>query len=213
VLNHGSRLVLLVFLCLLSLVSAATVFIPEPADLARLRTGEVIVEKIRMSETGGAARFTMLVKAPAEAVWDIIYSCEKAWTFIDGLKLCERLEDNGVRTLTHQVVKTSWLVPTQDLVFQTVGEPYTRLEFKRISGKPKVMEGSWDFISMPQGLVVIHEIRIVPSMPAPGFIIRQLMSKSMPEMMACIRGLAGGSLSPETVSLDLEPCPVPAQAP
>ena len=100
-------------------------------------------------------------------------------------------------------------MPTQDFVFQTLREPFRRVEFKRVSGKTKVMEGSWDFFPVQQGVLIVHEIRIQPSVPVPGFIVRHLMSKSMPEMLACIRGLAGGSLSAESESVDLGFCPGP----
>jgi hypothetical protein len=69
------------------------------------------------------------------------------------------------------------------------------------------MEGSWDFIAMPEGVVVIHEIRIKPDMPVPRFVVRRLMRRGMPEMIACIRGLAEGSVSPELEARDLGFCP------
>jgi len=190
-----------------SLVDAGVAQFPQPATLELLETGEVSVETIRSDESGGAGRFAILIKAPVEAIWDVIYSCEKAKIFVNGLKLCDVLEDDGIRTLTHQVVKTSWLVPTQDFIVQTLREPFGRAEFKRISGKPKLMEGSWDFHSTSQGVVAVHELRVQPSVPVPRFIVRHLMSKSMPEMLACIRGLAGGSLSGDSQSLDLASCP------
>jgi hypothetical protein len=75
-----------------------------------------------------------------------------------------------------------------------------------VEGNLKAMEGSWDFIVMPQGVVVSHEIRVQPAVPAPRFVVRRLMRKGMPEMLACIRGLAGGSVSAGQKAVDLDLC-------
>jgi hypothetical protein len=127
--------------------------------------------------------------------------------FVKGLKFCDVLEEEGTRTLTHQKVKTSWLVPTQDFTVETLRKPYERVDFERVSGKPRLMEGSWEFIPTDHGVVVVHELRVQPSVPVPGFIVRHLMKRSMPEMLACIRGLAGGSVSAASERLDLSSCP------
>jgi hypothetical protein len=186
---------------------AGEVQLPKPEILQRLRAGEIILENTRTDESGGTTRVLVFMKTPVERIWEAIYSCENAFIFLDGLKICEVLEDNGLVTLTRQVVNRGWLVPTQDYTFRTLREPFKHAEFKRTEGKPKVMEGSWDFIAMPEGVVVIHEIRIKPDMPVPRFVVRRLMRRGMPEMIACIRGLAEGSVSPELEARDLGFCP------
>jgi hypothetical protein len=180
---------------------------PDPATLQRLQSGEITVETTRSDESGGSARFAIYIQAPVEDIWAIIFSCENAFIFLDGLKVCEVLHDDGTETLTRQVVKKSWLIPTQDYTFRTLRQPYKYAEFKRVEGKPRVMEGSWEFVVMPYGVVITHEIRIQPSMPVPRFIVRHLMRNSMPEMLACMRGLAGGSPDAEYAARDLRDCP------
>lgn len=180
---------------------------PDPVTLKRLQSGEVIAETTRSDEAGASARFSMFIHAPVEAIWDVIFSCENGFTFLDGLQLCEVLENDGLRTLTRQVVKKGWPIPTQDYTFRTLREPFSYVEFERVEGSPKVMEGSWEFIVMPEGVVVFHNVRIVPSVPAPRFIIRRVMRKSMPIMLACIRSLAGGSPNADLAVRDRELCP------
>ena len=201
------RLALLFFVCVSPQTLAREAQLPDPDTLQRLRAGEVIVENTRTDESGAATQVLIFMNTPAERIWEVIYSCENAFIFLDGLKLCEVLEDNGVVTLTRQVVKRGWLVPKQDYTFRTLREPFKHAQFNRVEGNPKVMEGSWDFIAMPQGVVVIHELRIKPDMPAPRFLVRRLMRRGMPEMLACIRGLAGGSVSAELEASDLGFCP------
>ncbi len=203
----------LLLLCISSQTLAREAQLPEPDTLQRLRAGEVIPQNPQTEKPGVATRVLIFMKTPVERIWEVIYSCENAFIFLDGLKLCEVLQDNGVVTLTRQVVDRGWLVPKQDYTFRTLREPFKHAEIKRTEGKPKVMEGSWDFITMPQGVVVIHEIRIKPDMPVPGFIVRRMMRHGLTEMLACIRGLAGGSISPELESQDLEFCPGEPSAP
>jgi len=142
-----------------------------------------------------------------EKIWEVIYSCENAFKFLAGLKLCEVLEDDGLITLTRQVVKRGWLVPVQDYTFRTLRVPFKHVEIQRIEGKPEIIEASWDFIAMPQGVVVIYEIRIKPDVPAPRFIVRRIMRRGILEMISCIRALAGGSVTAEVEIRDLGFCP------
>jgi hypothetical protein len=197
----------LLLLCISSQTLAREAQLPEPDTLQRLWAGEVIPENTRTDEPGVTTRILIFMNTPVKRIWEVIYSCENAFIFLDGLKLCEVLEDNGVVTLTRQVVDRGWLVPKQDYTFRTLRETFKHVEIKRTEGNPKVMEGSWDFITMPQGVVVIHEIRIKPDMPAPDFLVRKMMRRSLTEMMACIRGLAGGSINPELETQDLNLCP------
>jgi len=198
---------LLLLICISPHAPAREAQLPDPETLKRLRAGEVIQETTRTDESGGAARFVIFIQVPVEAIWDVIYSCENAFIFLDGLKLCEVLEQTSEYTITRQVVKKGWLIPKQDYSFRTLREPFKHAEFELVEGNLKVMEGSWDFIVMPQGVVVSHEIRVQPAVPAPRFVVRRLMRKGMPEMLACIRGLAGGSVNADQKIADLGLCP------
>ena len=180
---------------------------PDQATWQLLQSGEVINETIRADESGGAARFQILMKTAVENIWDVIYSCENAFVYIDGLRSCEVLEDDGLTTLTRQVVKTSWLVPAQDFTFRTERQPFSRADFMRTTGSPKVMEGSWQFDQLPEGVLVSHEIRIKPFLPVPRFLVRRLMRNSMPEMLMCMRSMAGGSLTDVQKQQDAQSCP------
>jgi len=196
----------LILLCISSPGVAREALLPEPDTLKRLRTGEIILNNTQTGEPGVAIQAQVFMKTPVERIWEVIYSCENAFIFLDGLKLCEVLEDNGMVTLTRQVVKRGWLVPEQDYTFRTLREPFKHAEILRTAGKPEVIEASWDFIAMPEGVVVIYKIRIKPDMPAPRFLVRRVMRRGILGMIACIRGLSGGSGSADLESSDLGSC-------
>jgi len=182
--------------------------LPDRERLERLGNGEILLLQARTDEAGGSARVQAIIHAPAEAVWDVIISCEQTFTFVKGLKKCEIIEDAGDRALIHQVVKTSWLVPTQDFVFESLRDPYHGIRFQLVEGNLKAMQGSWQFTEGPDGLLVDYEIRIQPGFPVPAFIVSWVIRMGMPDLIACIRGLAGGSGSMEQVTKDLDRCQV-----
>jgi hypothetical protein len=126
--------------------------------------------------------------------------------FVNGLKQCEVIEDRGDRALIRQVVKPSWLVPRQEFVFESLREPYREIRFGLVEGNLRAMEGSWRFTATPDGLLVDYSIRVRPALPVPGFIVSWVMRRGMPDLIACIRGLAGGSGSPDGQRDDLERC-------
>jgi len=179
---------------------------PEGETLERLENGEILLLEARTDKAGGSARVQALVRAPAKAVWDVIVSCEQNFIFVRGLKKCEIVEDAGNRALIHQVVKTSWIAPTQDFVFESLRDPYRGIRFQLVEGNLKAMQGSWQFLESDNGLLIDYEIRVRPGVPVPGFIVSWVIRKGMPDLIACIRGLAGGSGSMERVKEDLQRC-------
>jgi ribosome-associated toxin RatA of RatAB toxin-antitoxin module len=182
---------------------------PVPFPRERLLAGEIIAREAGSDEAGAAGRMQVLVRAPAQAVWEVIVSCDLAFAFVNGLQECEVLEDMGDRALVHQVVKQSWLVPTYDFVFESLRRPYQRIDVKLLEGNLKALDGHWSFEETSDGTFIDYQIRIQPSLPAPRFIVRRNINKGMPDMLACIRGLAGGSGSPGLEQQDLARCPGP----
>jgi len=180
---------------------------PQGDVLERLRTGEIVAKESQTDKSGGSARMQMLVQAPARAIWEVIVSCEKAYVFVDGLQNCEVLEDTGGSALVHQVVKQGWPIPTQDFVFESLRDHYREIEFRLIEGNLKAMEGYWRFQESPEGTLVDYQVRIQPGIPAPRFIVRRNIKKGMPNLLACVRGLAGGSGSRDLETTDLDRCP------
>jgi len=198
--------ILLVTLFLMGSAAPADSSQPDGDVGRRLGDGEIVLLDFDTDQAGGSSRVQALVQAPARSVWEVITSCEQTFIFVDGLKQCEVLDDSGGRAVVHQVVKRGWLVPTQDFVFESLREPYQGIRFKLIEGNLKAMEGRWQFMETPEGLLVDYAIRIRPGLPVPGFIVSWVMRKGMPDIIACIRGLADGSGSLDRRQNDLDRC-------
>jgi len=188
-------------------LQARDVPLPDPKTLKRLRQGEIVAEPIELHEKGGAVKVSMMFWAPVEDIWATVYSCGNAFIFLAGLEICEVLEDNGVDTVTRKVVNKGWPVPRQEYSFRTHRVPYTHADIQLVEGDLKSMVASWDYINMPEAVIVVHKVRLQPGFPAPRFLVRRNLSRGMTRLLACVRGLAGGSGSPERKKRDLDRCP------
>ncbi|MGD2128256.1 MAG: SRPBCC family protein [Lysobacterales bacterium] len=208
------RFTLVLVCCLLATGPVCATDSLDEATLARLENGEVVAREARADGQGGSARMLILVRAPARAVWDVVASCDQAFIFVDGLQECEVLDDRGASVRVHQVVRQSWFAPAMDFVFESSREPYERNAFHLVEGNLRSMQGEWRFRESDRGTVVDYEISLQPAMPVPRFLVRRSLRSSMPNLLACIRALAGGSLSPSGRTEDLGRCPgLPASRP
>ena len=175
--------------------------------LTRLRAGEVVLESATTDENGAAASALIFMQAPVERIWANIISCKKAQIWVAGLQFCEVLEELGDYALTRQVVDEGWATPRLDFTFETMRQPYRHMEFRLTQGNLKNMHGSWDFETIPDGILVRHKIAMQPSVPATHWFMLLHMKNELPKMMRCIRGLSAGSGSEESIHTDLQQCP------
>ena len=182
----------------------------DSALLARLLAGEVVARESSGDSSGGSARMQILVQAPPRAVWNVIVSCELAFRFVAGLRQCEVRDDTGERALVRQVVDQGWLMPSFDFVFESLRQPWSRIDFRLVEGNLAAMDGSWRFIETPDGTLVDYEMRLRPQAPVPAFLVRRNISRTMPDLLACVRGLAGGSGTEEGRRRDLARCAGPS---
>lgn len=180
---------------------------PDLETMSRVALAEIVVEPTRVDEKGGAVEASLMIWAPVEDIWAIVYSCENAFIFLAGLEVCEVIEDDGLDTVTHQSINRGWPVPNQDYKFLTHRVPYTRADIQLLEGNLKFMQASWEFIKMPDAVLVIYKVRVLPGFPAPRFLVRRALINGTTEMLACIRGLVGGSGSAEREKEDLNRCP------
>ena len=172
----------------------------------QLEAGEVVALEMTEAADGGAARMQLLVHAPARAVWDVIVSCDLAYRFIAGLRGCEIIEDGGGRVLVRQVIDRGWLMPTLDFVFESRRRPWSHIDVELVSGNLERLQGSWRFNETAGGTLVEHQLAVRPSAPVPGFLVRHNLRRTMPDLLACVRGLAGGSGEPDRERDDLQRC-------
>ena len=166
------------------------------------------MHSVHEEKSGGAARVTALFLAPAEDIWNVIGYCENEFVYVRGLELCEVVVPGLQYIKKRHRVKNNWYTPTLDFVFEARRTSATHGNFNLVEGDLNVMEGYWDFQpAQGGGLLVSHEIRIRSKLPAPGWLVRRVLKKDLPDMLACIRGMAKGSGNEALLADDLSRCP------
>ncbi len=181
--------------------------LPDLETMSRLRLGEIVIESTELDGHESAIKASVMMWAPVKDIRAIVYSCENAFIFLAGLEVCEVLADEGVDVVTRQVINENWPAPKQDYIFRTHKEPHTRADIQLVEGTLKFMQASWEYINMPEAVVVIYKVKLQPDFPAPRFLVRRALKNRTNGLLACVRGLAGGSGSAERKEEDLDQCP------
>ena len=178
-------------------------------DMTRLKRGEILFQIIHRDKPGGAARVTALLHTNPEVVWGIIGYCKYELAYVRGLDICEMLEGDQFQMTMRHRIKDSWYSPTLDYIFEATREAGGNGEAHLLGGDLKVMQGYWKLSphTDSNGVIVVHEIRVQLEFPVPKWLIRRNLSNNLPDMMACIRGLAGASGADLRIAADLERCP------
>ena len=178
-------------------------------ELARLTRGEILLQIVRDDKPGAAARVTALFHADSQAIWDIIGYCKYEFIYMRGLKSCEMLDGDQFHMTMRHRIRNSWYTPTLDFTFEANREPGGDGEAHLIDGDLKILEGSWKLspVANENSVIVVHEIRIQPKLPSPEWLVRRNLQRDLPDMMACIRGLAMASEDIGHIDSDLNRCP------
>lgn len=178
-------------------------------DVARLQRGEILLQTIHEEKSGAAARVSALFHASADVVWEIIGYCKYQVIYVQGMSYCEMLSGDQYHMIMRHRIRSSWYTPTMDFTFEAKRDASGYGVAHLVDGDLKVMEGSWKLspFAVDGGLLVVHESRIKPAIPAPKWLIRRSLQKDLPDMLACIRGLAGASGNDSRIEADLKQCP------
>mgnify|MGYP001813004180 FL=1 len=198
------RLILIFLLAMPSCLPADELY---DALMPRLQSGEVVVRSIRDEGSGGAARVLALFQTPVENLWDVLLSCESAFSYLKGMTACEILESDPQRNIVNHVIKRPWPLSPMDIVFEAHYTPYSRIDFKLVEGNLDRFDGQWRFVENPEGFILDYEVHVKPAIPAPRLLVRHSIRHRLPDLVACLRALSDGSGSEDQKAQDKERCP------
>jgi len=207
--RSGLNSALLISACFAGTAAADLRAGEDDFDLASLKSGEILLQTIHSDKPGGAARVTALFHTTADLVWEVVGDCKYEFIYVRGLKVCEVLKPGREHMLMHHRLRNSWYTPTLDFTFEAIRKPGNFGEARLVGGDLHVLEGLWRLVPLADGngVIVIHEIRIQPKLPAPRWLVRRSLRKDLPDMLACIRGLANASADNRRIAADLKRCP------
>lgn len=159
------------------------------AERDLLASGDVIIVDKSGDEPKGKVGAAILINAPAEQVWNVLVDCHNAPDFVPGLKNCRVLYSEGdTETIEHQV-KFSWLIPEVTYIFRANYQMHKRIEFKRIGGDLKELEGNWVLESTGEGsqTIVVYSVYLDPGFFIPQWLVRFTLQGDLPKLMKSIR--------------------------
>jgi ribosome-associated toxin RatA of RatAB toxin-antitoxin module len=170
----------------LGLFGAAGLDLP---DYGRLSRGEVVVSTDPAGRSHRTVQAAILLDAPAERIWDVMVDCEGAPEFVPGLRECTVVErGDGWEVLQHRV-RISSLLPQVTYRFRATYRRPERIDFVRIRGDLKAMEGSWTLVPVEDGrrTVVRYSVYLDPGFLAPQWLVRQALRHDLPELLRALR--------------------------
>lgn len=175
-------------------VAAEARWVADPDVQRRLAHREVVVEAATASDPDrprGRVRAAVLIRARPEAIWAVITDCREALQFVPGLKLCRRLDGapDGRWANIEQEIHYSWFLPTVDNVLRADCDRPHRIDFHRVSGDLKQVEGSWLLAPSSDGsaTVVEYEMYLDPGFWIPQWLITRTLRKDVPGALAGLR--------------------------
>jgi hypothetical protein len=138
-------------------------------------------------------RVAIKVRAPPQAIWDVLTACQIAPEYVPNVVSCRSLEivDEGRAELFVQTVRPAFFLPTFEHVFRLDYEPYERIGVHRVSGPLARMDGDWWLLPQPDGaILLVYELAVDPGLPVPRFFVRATMKRDIPKILTAVRNRA-----------------------
>ncbi len=86
-------------------------------------------------------------------------------------------------------MKFTWLLPTTTYVFRAEYQEFSRIDFKKVSGELKELEGTWilEPINDGQNTYVIYSVYLDPGFFVPQWLVRHILRGDLPELLMALR--------------------------
>jgi len=160
------------------------------ADRSSLSAGEILVNVVEAGPFRGHVQAAIAINATPEEIWEVVTDCDKAPEFVPGVLSCERLEvlEPGRVELFRQAVKYSWYLPRLEYEFRLEYFPYEQLNFRRVSGSLKRLDGTWWLEARGDDqTLVFYSLDLDPGFLVPKFLVRKALRKDLPKVLAALR--------------------------
>ena len=173
---------------LLALIAAAAA---APSALANVDPGEPVV-RVTAAEgpIDGQVDATMIVPAPAAAVYSALTECVRAPEVFPSLKSCRVIEADpasGWDIREHKVASWASFLPDMSTVFRSEYVPNRSISLRLLSGDVQHLDGVWRLEPVDGGTRVTYEARVGFHALVPSFLVRQSLAGDVPKFMAAIR--------------------------
>lgn len=130
-----------------------------------------------------------VVKARPEQVWQILTDFPNAHKVFPQVKKCEMVEDRGMSKVVKHTITPSGCPGSFTYVLELKETPNRAMEWHRISGDFKEVDGSWRLEPIDGGhnTLVTYSSHVTGGLFMPGALIRRQARIDMPQVMVSLR--------------------------
>lgn len=180
-------------LALVSFVALQPVVVAQPCE-ARQKSEcpHAVMEEVHNGKTFCVSH--ALIKAKPDEVWTILTDYNNAHRTFPMMKKCQVLEDHGNTKIMKHIVAPSGLIGTYEYVIELKETDKKALEWKRISGSFKEVDGFWRLEPVEGGrhTMVTYASYVNGGMFIPQGLIKRQFRTDMPQVMSLLTKSAEG---------------------
>ena len=123
--------------------------------------------------------------------------CERARRFFAGLEVCRVLQESPDKSwdIREHQVRWLWFLPMVRSVFRSDYVPVREINFRRVEGDLKQLEGQWRLEPIKNGTStrLHYTARVDPGFPVPNSVVRASLESDIPKTLKALREeVAGG---------------------
>lgn len=159
-------------------------------ELAHMAKGGVVI-MVDESEgvQKGRVQAAILIKSPARQIWKVMNDCDGAPEYVPGLRSCKILQHDDHSDVIEHRVKFTWLLPTMTYVFRAEYQEFSRIEFRKVGGELRELEGTWilEPVNNGQETNVIYSVYLDPGFFVPQWLVRHLLRGDLPDLLKALR--------------------------
>lgn len=179
--------------CCAMLAFSLPIMVPEQAAVASggalpsIGNRFDVVDEVQGNKTYQVGR--MVVRAKPEQVYKILTDYENAPSVFPHLLKCRVLEDHGLIKIVEHKVQPSGLLGTYQYVIELKETPAKALEWHRIRGDFKEVDGYWKLEPVEGGrqTQVTYSAYINGGLFLPQALVRRQVHIDMPAVMAALK--------------------------
>jgi ribosome-associated toxin RatA of RatAB toxin-antitoxin module len=166
----------------------------NPKEMATLLRGDVIVKEENALENkqdkGPATVIAQIViPRPPEQIWPVVVNPQDVMSEERKVKSIRILSKNANSLMAEYTVTYHRLLPTFNYTLKLDNKAPNMIQFRRISGSFKDIQGSWKLQPVENGqkTLLTYTLSIDPGFFAPKFMLVQAIKSDLPSMMKNVK--------------------------
>lgn len=170
-----------------TLVALQPIVVAQPCDARqKSESAHSVIEEVHNGKSFCVSH--ALIKAKPDEVWHVLTDYSNAHRTFPMMKKCQVIEDRGHTKIMKHIVAPSGLPCTYEYVIELKETDKKSLEWKRLSGSFKEVDGWWKLEPVDGGrhTQVTYATYVNGGMFMPQGMIRRQFRSDMPQVMALL---------------------------